>query len=490
MSGTDQIVINTRERASSGDVNDLQSLKDRTLLDSWLETFQRRTYAVGVQPIEVSQPIVLGGLEVVPNGTDIAVQAGVLLQDSTTLTPVPGAFDSDYRWAALRASAIISNPAPGGDTWYLIEAQMDDIVALTTTVDIFDPGTGLFVPTLVDKRTERTIATQLVAGDATNLPIPSGGDWVAIGGVLVPTGGGAIPTANFMDLRPLWTDLGPAVRPTASQGRRQVSIGTLDSPGSTDKDWQIEGEAWIGGRRLWFETDETGLELSATTLGTFQDGATTPTAINTLSYLYLAPLALAGSPTSFVRNAYAEAGFSNLNGNCLLVWSTNPPGTDRETNSVAIALPAPFDNYLVPIGEAVCIGALHTGTAAGEIIQMGGLGTNFQTVDHGKGTPIAGWGDSVAPTGGSDAYTITDAPVCAKTLRCLLVWLGVGGGSVREELFVQETGAGDRWYEFRGSWDGAGQVEFTIPRRTTIDIEFDGVTPPGAAVLYLIGWSL
>ena len=33
MSGSDQIVINTRERASSSDINDLQSLKDRTLLD-------------------------------------------------------------------------------------------------------------------------------------------------------------------------------------------------------------------------------------------------------------------------------------------------------------------------------------------------------------------------------------------------------------------------------------------------------------------------
>lgn len=493
MSGSDQIVINTRERASSGDINDLQSLKDRTLLDSWLEAFQRRTYAAGVQPTEVSQPVVLGGLEVGPSGTDIAVQPGVLLQDSLTLIPVPAALDSDYRWSALRSSVIIVNPLPGADTWFLIEAQMSDIVAESVSRDIFDVGTGLFVPTVVTKRTERTIATQLVVGTATDLPLPTGGDFIVIGAVLVPTGGGAIPVANFIDMRPLWADLNGAVRPVASQGKRQSELETLRDPGDFLKEVVISAEAWTLGLRLWFETTEAGILLAAN-LATFREPTKNPQAAQSISYLYLAPIRDGGATRPlFARNLYAHIPLSVFNGNAMLVWTTTPPGADRETNSVAMLLPPPFGLYTVQAGEAVCIGALYNKSGLDDFVSMGPGGVNETRINHSNaGDLLAALSDQITPTGGADAISIPGLPICAKLVHYRLAWTDNGSGSIDEELFIQPTGGSiaNRWYQFKGDWDKVGDVVFSLPPVLAFEIEFDGAQLPPQATVEVVGWSL
>ena len=493
MSGTDQVVINTRERASSGDINDLQSLKDRTLLDSWLEAFQRRSYLIGLQPTEISQPIVLGGLELGPSGSDIAIQPGVLLQDSTTLLPVPGALDSDYRWSALRSSVIETNPAPGADTWFLVEAQMSAIVAATATRDIFDTGTGLFVPTLVDKRTERTIATQLLIGTPTDLPLPTGGDFIVIGAVLVPTGGGAIPAANFIDMRPLWTDLDGAVRPVASQGKRQSEIETLGDPGDFTKEVVIAAEAWTLGRRLWFETSQAGILLTAN-IAIFREPGTNPQTAQTTSFLYLVPIRDGGTTRPILaRNLYAHAGLSVFNGNAMLIWTTTSPGADRETNSAPMVLPAPFSLYTVQTGEAVCIGALYNQTGSDDLVSMGPDGVNVTRIHKANAADVlTGLSDSIVPTGGADAITISDLPECAKLVHYRLEWEDNGTGSTDEELLIQPTGGGvgNRFYQFKGNWNVVGQVYFTLPPVTAFEIEFDGAQVPPVATVEVLGWSL
>ena len=488
MSGTDTIVINTRERASSGDINDLQALKDRSLLDSLREQFQARSYALGVQPTEVSQPVVMGGLEAGPSGTDIAIQAGVLLQDSATLLPIPGSLDSNYRWASLRASSLIANPLPGSDTYYLIEAQMSEVVASTATRDIFNTGTGLFVPTLVDKRTERTIIFQLVAGDSTNFPLPSGGDWVVIGGVLVPTGGAAIPVANFVDMRPLVDDL-EAVRPVAELGRRASHISTPTDPDLL-KSLVIHAEAWTQGRRLWFETDENGVGINAA-LATFREPGTNPQIGDTLSYLYLAPVQDAATRALFARNAYTEGGIANINANGLLVWSTNAPGADGEANGSVLPLPAPFANYTVPIGGAPCIGAVHT-TPSAVIAACGMDGQNFQTVQV-TNAAIAGWSDSFVPTGGgtADAVALADVPVGARNMRIMIQWSRNAAGSQGATCSVQPTSgtALKSWYLLRGDWDTTGMVTIDIPAATAFELAFSG-TAPSSVEVFLLGFSL
>ena len=440
MSGTDQIVLNTRERATSNDVNDLQSLKDRTFLDSLLHQFALRTYASGVVPTETGQPVVLGGLEVLPSGTGLSIEAGVLCQESATLTPVPGALDSQYRWAALRAPLVVANPAPGGNTWYLLEVQMDDIVASSLLKDIWDVGLGAFVPTTVDKRTERTLTAQLVAGSITDLPLPSGGDWVAIAGVFVVAGGGAIPAANIMDMRPLADDLGPAVRPAIGSGLRCSSIDTIGAANGI-KTVVVSAEAWVQGRRLWLDTDKTGVGLVAA-VSTFGEVGTNPQVGSALGYLYACPLQDAGTRALFVRNAYAHVPIARMNGNCILVWSTNAPDSDGNLNSTALAMPAPFNNYTCPIGGAVCIGAIQMTTAA-VIAPTGSRGDNFQALQTNLALPV-GMLDAITPTGGgaADAIALANVPVCARTVEILVTWRRDAVGTADAAMDIQPTGGG------------------------------------------------
>ena len=124
-------------------------------------------------------------------GNDVSVAAGVLLQDSATLTPVPGSLDSNYRVGINRVATIVAMPAPGGTTFYLIEGQVYELTTTTESRDILDPATGNFVPTNVPKQRERRVQFQVVAGGA-DAPAPSGGEWVPIAIVRRPGGGGAV----------------------------------------------------------------------------------------------------------------------------------------------------------------------------------------------------------------------------------------------------------------------------------------------------------
>lgn len=491
MSGTDQIVYNTRERAVSADYNDLQSLKDRTLLESFLEAFQLRTYALGAQPTEAADPIVLGGLEIAPSGTDIGVSPGILLQDSASLAPTPGPLDSTYRWARNASTTTISNPAPGADTYYLVEAQMTEVVALSTTRDIFDTGTGLFVPTLVTKRTERQISFQLVAGTTTNFPLPTGGDWVVIGGVLVPTGGGAIPAANFVDMRPLWTDLGPAVLPAAEQGRRRCRVQSISGIGSPNN-LLVACEAWAGGRRLWFDTSlVTGID-PVTDIAIWGDtSGTSPTLANTSSTLYLAPLVhTSGTRPLFVRNAYRSAGITDVNGNCLLIWSTQLPSTTtRVENSTTLNPPAPWANYTIPIGSAVSVGSLVTG-AASTLTLVDTEGDNRMIF---RQSPASGvWQTSIAITGSGtfdfvNLFAFAARPSTAKSYEVLFTHVGTGSGS--SIVLARDSGSTTSW-AFDLDMTNAASFRATFLITSVPEVAYTTATPPATLRAEIVGWNM
>jgi len=479
MSGSDQIVINTRERASSSDINDLQSLKDRTLLDSWLEQWQTRTYAIGAVPSEAASSVVLGGLESGPSGNDIAVQAGVLLQDSLTLSPAVGALDSSYRWSALRSSSILTNPAPGADTWYLIEAQMSEIVASSASVDIFDTGTGLFVPTLLDKRTERTIDLQLVAGSATDLPVPSGGDWVVIGGVLVPTGGGAIPAGNFLDMRRLASDLGPALAPAAEAGLRRLYNFT--GANTVNNDYTIAAEAFdnINGLRLWFNTDETKLQILAPSLRWIASGENPQTGTK-ITQVYLATYH--GYP---VRNAYAWDGFANLNQNALLLWSDTTTDASGERNAATMTLPAPFANYTVPVGEAICIAHIAPLT-----IPIAVTGTNFQCVQEDNNTALT----TTVAAPGAGATAITPPLLSAsKAIRYRLEITRDAAGDRSQNILIRDSATSIVLASFQADYQVNSQFYFTVPGLAgpaPFSITTPGTTRPTTYKVQAVGWSL
>jgi len=340
MGGTDDLIYNTLERALSTDLNDTESIKDRVLLDSWRRTFGRiiNPVALGSVPSSSPRAVCLGGLEVVPNGNDVDVQPGVLLQDSATLAPVPSSIDSDYRVGINRAAELAAMPSPAGTSWVLIEANMVRVVTLTTPRDIFDPGTGVFVPTPVDKRSERQLDFTVSAASLGTIPAPSGGNLIPIAAVRRPGGGGPVLSTDIYDLRPMWQNRaarsgeevgggGSSNRQYVRRGQVYMRAGTVD--GTASNLIQLDAEAYSErGERLWF----TGVDVDVSTVTFMADGeAVTGGAWH---YLYLAPFR-----DGTVHNAYGAAAQAN----CVLVVSQAAPASRAGLNGAAVTPAAPFN---------------------------------------------------------------------------------------------------------------------------------------------------
>ena len=337
MSGNDNLLMNTLERATSGDINDLQSLQARVLAELFRQTFSRRTLG---QAFSDQTRSICMGLGVTPSGGDVIVGLGILAQQSATLPPVPGALDSTYRLARLDTAATITGPTPGANTWYLLEAQMVPLVASTQVRDIYNPGTQTFVPTLVTKINLQSIAFQIVPGVGANLPAPSGGDWVPLAGVEWPAGGGA--PLNIVDLRQLpdAVEGGLPLDATVEQQR----ILTASTPAAQTNDVSIIAQASNDRARLG---GETGL-FDATSATVIEPG--TLFAASTWYYLYLA---------EWSALALAPQGAQGFSMRGVVVVSATPPILGTATPSAAITPPAPF---ALPTLNAICIGAVRRNT--------------------------------------------------------------------------------------------------------------------------------
>ena len=203
MSGADNVDFNNLERALSSDLDNAQSIEARFLADLLAQVFATKTTTTGAGvPTNAVADRVLGGLIASVSGTANAVDVGLgaLVQNSASIVPVPGTFDSSYRMAINRTLQTIAAPAPGGNTYYLLEAQMADVITSTQNRDIFNTVTGLFVPTAVTKITERQIALQFRAGTASAAPAPQA-DWVPLAVVFRVAGGGPVAAADIIDVR-------------------------------------------------------------------------------------------------------------------------------------------------------------------------------------------------------------------------------------------------------------------------------------------------
>lgn len=422
MAGLSNEVFNNSERGVSDDMNALQALIGRDLMD--LFRFMSMTANGGVRNV------VLGGLVASPSGSDVAISVGALMQDSATLAPVPGALDSTYRLGVLRTPATVVMPSPGATTYYLIEAQM--IEATTNeSRDIFTPP-STWTPTNVPKQRVRGIQFQLVTGGA-NAPTPSGGNWVPIAVVRRPGGGGPVASTDIFDVRPE-VDLSerPQV-PQIDEGQMRFTNGTnlFYSPGV-----RVRG---LGGTRqfqLAANVDLNTAEFLATGL---------VLAANTWYYLYLAPWGTTGlNPRT---DAYSSKG--------VLVLSSVAPGIQRRTNSNLIALPAPWNGSgSVDAGDAYCIGAV--------LRNAGNTGwTGAWTADGHTWTTdlINGGGTYFVVTGAPGNFNVSLAGRYPAGARDIFVNLNIEGGAG-----VQSSVFGDAGNVLLANGDNSvRQFQFTIP---------------------------
>lgn len=349
----DSVIFNTRERAVSSDWNDAQALQTRELADAvrWLQqlSWQQPT---GSANLAIDRQAVLGGLIPSASGSDVVISPGALAQFSSSIVPVPGALDSGERVAYARAAEAVAAPAPGSDTVYLLEAQMVDVVTLTTTRDILDTAAipPVFVPTLVNKRTERRITYRFRAGTATAAPAADSA-WVPIAVVWRLAGGGAVAAADVWDCRPLagardgFAVLGSI--PTERGGgrvtrRRLETVGTIASSSARLRfDFAaIDNE----GERLFARvTDPTGVSIADLPQSTLASGS--------IAYFYLAT----DNTGRAISNRIAGVAHRGM----LLVSNVAP--TKQGLNDATITLvhgATPWGLDSVAPGHAICVGAV------------------------------------------------------------------------------------------------------------------------------------
>lgn len=348
MAGADNVVFNVRERPLSTDQNNLESMLARTIadLDKYMFAQKLTQASTGAPPLSFLRDVVLGGLICTPNGTSVDVSAGALLQDSTTISPVPTSLDSSYRIAINRSVTTVATPSPGSLFYYLLEAQMSAVTTSTESRDILDPGTGNFVPTLVPKQVERRIIFQVRIGTVAGPPIPLA-DWVPIAVVRRAAGGPALVQSDIVDVRPLWSEITREdpyfIGASATKRTMWTTSPTGDNATGTNL-VQFDFEAYLQGRRMYAKTS-AAVDL---TLAAFLETGLVY-ASDTLYFIYLAR----------ARSAYLPTGmYPSVAHRGILVVSATGPSQGSDTNSAVITTPAPFGSQTIPIGDAVCVGAI------------------------------------------------------------------------------------------------------------------------------------
>jgi hypothetical protein len=456
----DKIVLNTRERPLSTDTLDMQALLSRALGDvlRWLHArpFQDNAiYDTAFTPVTYG----LGVRIPSANATSVLLQPGLLLQDSTTLAPVPSTYESSLRLGVLRTELSVTLPTPGSNTWYLLEAQVSE-TATSSFRDVLNQTTGKFEGTNVPKRKIYSVTTQWVAGSSTLIPVPSGGDWVPIHACLVQAGGfvGFTPGTHWdvrpqaahipfgevqkQDVRPvrvplLQTEGKPGL--SASSGILIAAEGVSNSANIGDKQ---------GGLRMFVSNISGGTPLDVSS-ATYRSPATT-LAANTWYYLYLAPWALR-----------APAGLYTDEHRGVFVLSHITPDLSGFWNSADIELPAPFSNF---VGESYCcpcIGALLRNAA----------NTGWAPMSGGNGRYVIAPGNQVT-IGATASPIVTAVPTTMKpknaTILDLKYTASFSAGTVDIDVGVEPSG-GSAWMqdtEYLPSTGGTAAFQLRAPQES------------------------
>lgn len=356
----DKEVINVRERPLSSDIMDMQAIGSRVLEDAmkWLHTSQFREALHSSFWEENPGPLVMGlQVSYVPATNEINMSPGMLMQFSTTLVPTPGSLDSAFRVAFNRSEVQIPLPNPGAATWYLLEAQMVENTTLSQNRDVLDPSTGTFKPALVPKRKEFNITTQWKAGTTTNLPTPTGGDWIGIFGVLIQVGGTiSFPTTHIRDMRTL-----PSMRAfggTDYQSQRRPIVPFLASGSTPDN---LLDNIIISVKEAWTNKSASG-QYPAVQMRFGNPGGSSGANVSSIlepgqiltaeTWYYVYFAGWFGLAPEDVGNSVEQRG--------VLVATTKQPAvTGGAFNIADITLPAPYSAFICPNDTIPCIGAIY-----------------------------------------------------------------------------------------------------------------------------------
>ena len=403
MSGGDNIVINTRERAVSDDINDLQDVQYRTLMEMFRFGLAQNQVATSASGTDV-RAVVLGGLTVGGVGGDVNIAVGILMQDSLTLPPVPGPLDSRYRIGRLGDPLAV--PVAANEGWHLIEVNMVQETTLSTTRDIFDPATETFVPASVTKQTVQTLEATSTFGSLTDSPAPTGGDLIALA-MVHKDGLGVID--QVIDLRPLQDDV-PS--DTATRGQPTYIRNRWVRPDAgPQNDTPTRTISWdhevLGRRRMWMGPEVDGIPQFEA-FDSAQWATPDAPGVGGARWVHFHMCDWFGYVP---RQAYA-----NYKHQGVLVVDQLDRGTTSQGSRITqagIPLPAPFSAYTTQgNGDGVCIGGLPYNVVNGDVspnerLSGGWMSDNGQV--KGVDTRLCSFRFTTDPTGVGVAVRILDA---------------------------------------------------------------------------------
>jgi hypothetical protein len=260
-SGNKRIVINSRERAVSGDVNRAQAFEASNRAQAMRRQVNRvghnanpRTYqAVGRDAIDIGVAPTAGtvhdcihGLMVRPDAAGYLLvdpgSAGFLLAGFSGL----GADDSPYivvddaGVSAIDVLTFTANAGPGPRI-DVIECRPVDAVVESSSRDIYDPVTGLFTPATVEKVRAASLEYRIRTGTPGAGFPGTDPDWMPLAVSVMQQGAASFLQTDFYDVRPLVSErvLGFLERTQATTDAATPAVDTdisaraLDSVGQT-----------------------------------------------------------------------------------------------------------------------------------------------------------------------------------------------------------------------------------------------------------------
>lgn len=214
--GGKTIKHNTRERVLSGDHNREQAVKDQMLAEI-LRCMTDASFELDEKAGSVE--VFSSGSETPPNGTILAGirprpeigTVNLFIEPGTICivdNPSPTVDESRLAFVVdpgvQTAGALTLTPGSGGAIRIdVIECSRIEEVLETDSRDIFDPSTGLFTPTLVDKVTAGRLAYRIRTGTpGAGFPGTAAG-WLPLAVCSVPAAATTWDDVTLWDVRPL-----------------------------------------------------------------------------------------------------------------------------------------------------------------------------------------------------------------------------------------------------------------------------------------------
>lgn len=228
MSGDKRLIINTRERASSGDVNRLQTLLRADLskamralyLDKRIGAFDYPGLTVRQETDQTPlQGMVLGGLMVrIDNPGYLTVDPGTLITFSGESGPDESQAQVCNSDGLTDVAALTFTANGGGQPRIdIVECRVVDALIESGSRDVWDVPTQTFVPTSVPKVRRKLLEFRLRLGVAGGgLPSMQSG-WLPLAVACVQPGAASFAQTDFWDVRPLWDDRADLVQTDPSK---------------------------------------------------------------------------------------------------------------------------------------------------------------------------------------------------------------------------------------------------------------------------------